>query len=140
MTDMRVEIKGTDEFMREVYKTVSEGKKTVGALLLEAATITHKEAVNSIRKGPRSGILYGRWGSRKLHQASAPGEAPKSDTGVLIQNITIEKEGTGYTVGSRKGAPHGFWLEFGTSKMFARPWLVPAFNRMIDSFLRKYRG
>lgn len=115
-----------------------DGKKTLSALLFEAATTTHKLAVDSIRKGARTGNLYGRWGNKKLHQASGPGEVPKSDTGTLVQNITLEKEGKGYTVGSRKGAPHGFWLEFGTSNMAPRPWLVPAFQKMMETIRGKY--
>ena len=140
MSNIRSEIQGKEEFMKEVYKTVSDGKKTIGQLLLEAASVTHKTAIDMIRSGPRSGNLYGRWGNKKIHQSSAPGEPPKSDTGVLVQNITMEKEGSGYTVGSRKGAPHGFWLEFGTSKMLARPWLKPSFDSMVKKFLEKYRG
>lgn len=140
MTSLRVEIDGVKEFLSEVKKTAKDGGKTAGALILEAAAQTHSNAIASIRTGGRSGRLYSRWRGNKTHQASAEGEAPKSDTGTLLANITMEKEGGGYTVGSRKGAPHGFWLEFGTSLMGARPWLAPAFEKMVKQFLEKYRG
>ncbi len=135
----RVEIKGTEEYFAACKEVASEGKKTVGQLLLEGATMTHKIAVDMIRQGGRSGRLYGRWGGKKMHQASAPGEAPSSDTGVLLQNLTLEKDSEGYTVGSRKGAPWGFWLQFGTARMAARPWLDVAFNKMMDAFMGKYK-
>lgn len=135
-----VEIKGVKEFMTAVKDVETEGKRTVGQLLLEAATMTHKLAIDMIRQGGRSGKTYRRWRGAKVHTASAPGEAPKSDTGTLVENITIEKFGKdGYTVGSRKGAPHGFWLEWGTSLMDARPWLTPAFNAMEKLFWGKYK-
>lgn len=137
---VRIEIEGVKEFMAEVRKIASDGKKTTSALLLEAAAITHSEAVRSITTGSRSGNLYSRWKGQKSHRASAEGEAPKSDTGNLIQNLTLEKETGGYSVGSRKGAPYGFWLEFGTSGMGARPWLAPAFEKMVKKFLVKYNG
>ncbi len=137
---LSVEIKGVKEFMDAVKTVETEGKRTVGQMLLEAATMTHQFAINSIRQGARSGRLYRRWRGAKTHKASAPGEAPKSDTGTLVQNITLEKIGRdGYTVGSRKGAPHGFWLEWGTSMMDARPWLTPAFNAMEKLFWGKYK-
>lgn len=137
---VRVEISGTEEYMKACKEVVADGKRTMGQLLLEGATMTHQFAVQLISQGGRSGKLYKRWKGEKFHQASAPGEPPKSDKGVLLQNLTIEKEGTeGYTVGSRKGAPWGFWLQFGTAKMGARPWLDVAFNKMMSSFMGKYK-
>lgn len=83
------------------------------------------DAKESIQRGSRSGILYTR---RSItHRASAAGEFPKSDTGSLVANITSEFSFNGLesTVGSRIAAPHGFYLEYGTSKMAPRPWLFP---------------
>lgn len=140
MNDSRIEIGGQKEFMDAVWGVVSEGKKTAGALLLEAATDTHSNAVKSISGGSRAGKKYKATKAGKIHTASAPGEPPKTDTGALVSGITLEKEPYGYSVGSRPKAPHGFWLEFGTSKMDPRPWLRPAFDKMVDGFLRKYRG
>lgn len=78
----------------------------------------------NISSGSRSGKIYKR-GKKGTHQASAPGEFPKTDYGDLVANIKAEFNFNGFesTVGSRLSAPHGFWLEFGTPKMQARPWL-----------------
>ena len=136
---VRVEIQGQEEYIRTVKAVVDDGKKTMGQILLESAVLCHKLAVDSIRTGARSGRTYFKTKSKIPHKAAAAGEPPKSDSGVLIANITLEKEGDGYTVGSRKGAPHGFWQEFGTAFMKAHPWLTPAFNKMIDAIGRKYK-
>lgn len=88
------------------------------------------EAKNNIQTGSRSGNISKRGKSGKTHQASAVGEFPKTDFGALVSGITAEFnfDGLEATVGSRISAPHGFWLEFGTSKTPARPWLSRTIN------------
>lgn len=136
---VRVEIKGQEEYVRAVKEVVADGKRTTGQAVLEMATLTHKIAVDLIRTGARTGRTYFKTKEKVPHVAAAAGEPPKSDTGVLVANITLEKETDGYTVGSRKGAPHGFWQEFGTAFMSAHPWLTPAFNKALDAFKEKYK-
>lgn len=62
---------------------------------------------------------------------SAPGEAPAVDTGRLRASIThrVEKESgevVGYVGTNVEYAP---WLEFGTTRMKARPFMMPAIER-----------
>lgn len=134
-----VQITGVDDFIKECQNTASEGKRTIGQLLLEAATMTYKFAIDSIRQGARSGRTYFKTKEKIPHIAAGPGEPPKTDTGRLVANILLLKESNGYSVGSRKGAPHGFWQEFGTSLMKAHPWLTPAFEKMISAISGKYK-
>ena len=64
-------------------------------------------------------------GGTYTHIAAAAGQAPNTDTGLLVNSIAVDKIGSAtYTVGS--GLPYASWLEFGTKKMKARPWLMPA--------------
>jgi len=51
---------------------------------------------------------------------SLPGNPPHVDTGELWNSITYRVQGTTITF---KAAQHGIYLEYGTSKMAARPWL-----------------
>jgi HK97 gp10 family phage protein len=67
---------------------------------------------------------------------SSPGDAPHSDTGQLRQSIGSGRV-TGIMnpsvdVGSVKGggAPYAKFLEFGTAKMQARPFLRPSVKRL----------
>lgn len=123
----------------------------MGKITAEAATITHKEAVNHISGDMGTGRTYytrrkGEAGKRKgrkafkKHVASAQGQFPASDTGQLVRNITMEKESDGYTVGSRKGAPHGFFLEMKSPSRGGRPWLSRAFETMKAAIMAKYGG
>ena len=111
---------------------ISKLRKMTDRIPIEAkqaiADVTLKvegDAKYAIQTGGRSGRIYKR--GSITHQSSASSEFPKTDTGQLVSNITSEFTlmGLEATVGSRRGAPHGFMLEFGTSKMAPRPWLMP---------------
>lgn len=65
---------------------------------------------------------------------SAPGQPPHLDTGHLSRAISWDKPkplarriGTGIGKSSAEGGKDGYaaWLEFGTGRMAARPWLRP---------------
>lgn len=93
------------EMTREIGKALFAG----GERIQVAAQI-------SITEGAVSG---------KGHVVSAPGEAPNQDTGVLGNNIeTVQREPLLVEVSSN--APYSAALELGTSKMAARPFMVPA--------------
>ena len=96
------------------------------------------DAKNSLG-GPRSGLMYRVGGtalSPILHQASAPGEPPATDTGNLADSIDSQMIGptTGeVSVGAEYGAP----LEFGSARGLApRPFLTPATERAWPDFVK----
>lgn len=57
--------------------------------------------------------------------------APRGATGNLVESITVEVTKDEITVGPDKSGFYGFFLEYGTSKMSARPWFRPAVDRTI---------
>lgn len=102
--------------------------------------------VNDLRlelSKPGTGAIYTTWfftdrtgqvipyGKRPAHQASAPGEPPAVDTGVLRASYTHDSERTpdGALLTIASGAGYAAYLEFGTSKMEARPHLRPVIAR-----------
>lgn len=72
----------------------------------------------SISDSPASGIRYG------THTASSPGNAPRIDTGNLINSINSHKQGP-HLWNIRVGAEYSPYLEFGTRYMAARPFMGP---------------
>lgn len=112
---------------KEVYRRVQAGyvEKTKKAIQ-QSAIMVHGTAVQSITGGNKSGETYQLYNPRRIHTASAPGEAPAADTGYLHSNIIfdIDADGLGASIESR--ADYSAALEFGTSKMQARPFLQPA--------------
>jgi len=79
-----------------------------------------------IQRGPKTGRYYKR-GSR-THRASAPYEAPATDTGTLVSSIYYTQEGPyAATIGSR--LPSAYHLEHGTRRVKPRPtWALEAFS------------
>lgn len=65
----------------------------------------------------------------KAHQASAPGDPPAVDTGDLRSRIGVQKIKPGhYRVGTN--LIYAPWLEFGTRRMKARPFMRPALEKV----------
>lgn len=61
---------------------------------------------------------------------SAPGEPPGVDTGALQRSITVQQVGhLRYVVAV--GTEYAAYLEYGTSNMAARPFLLPAFKTIV---------
>jgi len=77
------------------------------------------EAIRLILRTAKSGRRYGD------HIASAPGEAPASDSGRTVQTIRAN-----HTPGSKRATVSAgaaaMKLEFGTSRMAPRPFMRPA--------------
>jgi|AKVG01.1.fsa_nt_gi HK97 gp10 family phage protein len=133
---MTVEIEGLEEFNKAITRFAKDNEKETDRLLADMAFDTQQEAVDLIRKPSKPGKTYKRRGV--THTASAPFNPPNADTGNLMSNIKVVRERMlNYTVGTRgSGAPYGLYLEFGTSKMKARPWLSPA----VDKILKQYKS
>lgn len=95
-------------------------------LVGRAGNLVRNTAVQSINQGAKSGVIYEKYNPRRTHRASAAGEPPATDTGFLVNNIAlkVDTDGLGANVESR--ADYSSFLEFGTSKMAARPFMQPA--------------
>ncbi len=75
--------------------------------------------------GKRSGRIYRR--GKRIHQASAPGEAPAVDTGFLRTSIAafnVKREGDDVIGQVAAHAKYAIYLEKGTRKMKPRPFLM----------------
>lgn len=134
MTD-GVTLIGSKEFSQAIVKLNKDGKIGLSRLMERAARETAGIAQKNIQGGSRTGRIYKRRSVR--HQASAPGEFPKTDTGKLVSNIFHRKEGqTSFVAGSHASAPHGLFLELKSPLKGGRPWLLPSVNE----FLRKFEA
>ena len=88
------------------------------------------EAISLILTGPKTGRIYRRRSVE--HQASAPGEAPASDTGRLVNSIRTRYENDYMTGIVAASTAYATVLEFGTLKMEPRPFMRPALARKRD--------
>ena len=129
----------------DLAKQIEQFKDVAQAEFETAVKLTAMEvlgdAVKSIQRGSKTGKIYKR-GKDGYHQASAPGEAPASDTGRLagdsyplnalkVGEVEAIIKGLNATVGTH--LTYGRYLEYGTTRMAERPWLRPAidYNRPV---------
>lgn len=99
---------------------------------LELAAIQiHETAVKSMRQQSQ-GRRYGN------HVASKPGDPPNIDTGRLVNSIKWEVDENALSAVVGTNLEYGTHLEFGTTKMAARPWLGPALRENQRSILRLF--
>lgn len=135
--DVKVEIKG----LKEVNAALQAYGKDLGNSLALIVDATALEAVTDVRKAiqgpPKTGREYARGvNNDKVHRASAPGEAPATDTGGLVISIYNENRGKySKAIGSR--LDYAYYLEFGTFKMAKRPSWIPAVERAIPKMLKR---
>lgn len=88
--------------------------------VVEGIGIVEKRAIDLILTTHKSGRIYRRRGV--LHQASAPGEPPASDTGHLVNDRRIDLIPERVAARLTFSALYAIFLERGTSKMEPRPW------------------
>ena len=134
MSSAFITLKGDKALQKKINAAARRAPQKLDKLLARTAFDLQIVAIDSIRMPPKTGKIYKR--RSVTHQASSPGQAPAFDTGTLARNIQSQRDGfLNHSVGSRQDAPHGLFLEFGTSKMAARPWLIPA-KRKIDKIFK----
>ena len=115
-------IKGLKQHLARLRKLPAEAEKAVTqALFAGAETIANVAAISITTGG----------GQGKNRVVSSPGQTPNSDLGTLDGSIE------GVRFGKLKarviaGAGHAVPLEFGTSKMAARPFMRPARDKTKD--------
>jgi HK97 gp10 family phage protein len=114
-------LKGAKAHINRLKRLSSpEAERAIGKALFAGGEAIQVEAQLSITRGAVSG---------RNHVPSRPGEPPNQDTGVLASNIeTVQISPTLVEVSSN--APYSAPLEFGTSKMAARPFMRPARDKM----------
>lgn len=154
---MGLKVSGMDETLRKLRKFDAQADAEIGEALSEAGAIVQGTAVRMIQRGGRSGAIYPagvsgqpvtgssgkvyapkRKGGRVApHQASAPGEAPKTDFGILAGSISAVKVGDDVHVGT--DVKYGRYLEFGTSNMAPRPWLIPSKEQSQRAVSQQFR-
>ena len=96
--------------------------RAVGAAVYESADAIRAEAFRSISAGAVSGAG---------HVPSRPGEPPNRDTGELQSKLKSVPTGP-ISAEVRSEAEYAAPLEFGTSRMAARPYIRPARDKELE--------
>jgi len=129
--------KNLPAFKRRMHDRLADNpeenlKKSMG----RAVTLVRGTVVDSIKSGG-SGTTYEKYNPRRTHTASAPGQPPATDLGVLASGITTDVDvEQGAVVGrimayapDGGGGNYAKHLEFGTTNIRPRPFMQPALDK-----------
>ena len=130
---MTVRVTHKPRYKGALKKYADSGRKVVSYALQETRSI----AVQGILAGNKTGTTYTRGNIR--HTASAAGEYPANDTGYLASNIHAVPSKTGLSGAVESRAEYSIHLEFGTSKMAARPFMQPSADAVRPKLRRRIR-
>lgn len=129
MTRINVELDGMAQLIAQLTALGENSHDILEQVKFDLAFDTQALAITGINRGPKSGKTYRR--GSVTHTASSPGQYPASDTGRLANSVGVASDirdrGASITVGT--SVAYGPMLEFGTSRMGARPWLLPSFQK-----------
>jgi hypothetical protein len=121
-----VKIEGLDQLENATAAIREALASEIDKAVYVSAEHVATEYKQSLLDGEKTGRIYKR--RSIVHQASAPGEAPASDTGRLVNSIHVLLEGAGSAI-MRVATLYAMMLEAGTSKMAPRPAAVPAMEK-----------
>lgn len=163
-------VENTDAVYQALRKFRAKAENELQRAVVSTAFQVNEDVKEAIQKPPKTGHMYyripgdkymtirkdaidgpivavfrasGKQNLSLTHRASAPGEAPATDTGGLVSSIYFKQETKlSAEIGSR--LPYAYWLEFGTKKIKPRPsWRpaveknTPLFQKLVDAAIRR---
>lgn len=137
MTKINIELEGLETIMSQLRQLGVATDDVVNEVIENIAMDTHGIAVSRI-SGGGTGRVYQKSNPRRTHRASAPGAYPATDTGRLVSSIKFRGAEGSWIVGTN--VKYGAYLEFGTSRMDARPWLMPSFEQATANVVAELRA
>jgi phage gpG-like protein len=129
---------GTAELQRALREFGINADRELMAIVKGTAQNVRTHAIKSIQRGTKSGVTYKKTNPNRTHRASAPGEAPATDTGRLAGSIRADIEGKSAEVSAN--TEYASPLEFGTQKIEPRPFLFPALEKERTAWERRLNG
>ena len=133
-----VKVIGLDDLKRKFEKL----GRAVGGDQLGKAALVGAQLVEQAAKLSMAEEKHGRWYGQ--HQASAPGEAPGVDTGLLLNSIQSELVTATATSALAQagvaGAEYAEALEYGTARIKPRPYMRPALDNNEDRIVGGVRA
>lgn len=124
-----IELAGLDKFQIAMDDLSDDIRDQVDMAVVATGLDLERDIKQRIMRGPATGRVYQKYNPRRTHRASAPGEAPATDTGRLANSVTFKQDAQA-SVSVFSLLKYAPWLEFGTFRMGPRPAWVPAVEAM----------
>ena len=122
-----INMSGLDKLSAQIKILGSAAELAVEEVVWDVGNDTQKFAQKGIASKPASGSPR----SNNKGNASAAGEYPMTHLGGLIASIGHDQPAKHQSIVGTS-LKYGKSLEFGTSRMAARPWLGRSFNQAIE--------
>ena len=126
--DIKFSVKNLKKVLSQLDKLEKDMEVPFQEIVKGGGQLIRTEAIKSIQTGAKSGVIYQMYNPRREHRASAPGQSPASDTGNLVNKIIVKQKSSD-VVSVESNANYSAFLEYGTSKMQPRPFMLPAFEK-----------
>lgn len=121
---MAIKVGARMEGLAELRAALGAGAAELDAGIDNAINATgleiRTEIIRQYNSGPASGRVYQKYNPRRTHQASAPGQAPMTDTGRLANETAFRRVGP-LTVEVANRLQYAAALEYGTATIRPRP-------------------
>lgn len=121
-------LRGKDRYLRRIKNIKDKAIVAANQVVVVGADMIKAEAQRSITAGSVSG---------KLHVPSRPGEPPNNDSDHLRNNIETTNPSP-LLARVSSNADYAAALEFGTSRMAARPYMRPARDKMAPKIVELF--
>lgn len=86
-----MKVKGLDEALAGMAALDQVLEQELDDVVNTTGSLLRADIIKRYQKGPASGTVYKKKNPQRTHQASAPGQAPMTDTGRLVQGTLFEK-------------------------------------------------
>lgn len=127
---------GLEALKKKLGKFSNNASIESGEVIAEGILKIHEIAVKSIQKRGSSSGKETRYDPKRVVKVSAPGEPPNTDTGQLVRRIEFEIDKQRATGSVGTNLKYGAWLELGTRYVLPRPWLRPAYDKVIGQVIK----
>lgn len=135
----RLSIEGPDDVIRALQAYGKKAEAEIAKAVAATALMVDTDIKKRIQRGPKTGRVYRRGRGQNLsatHQASAPGQAPATDSGTLASSISFRMVNPlAAEIESR--LDYATYLEFGTQHIAPRPAWVPAVEAARPDFAKR---
>lgn len=117
-----------------------KSEQKVRSVVYQATNYVRTEAVKSIVQNPRRGAEVVRYNPKRTVRTSAEGDPPAQDSGNLANLVSVEVRSDNLSGKVISNADYSKALEYGTSKMAARPFMQPAADKARVLINRKLKS
>lgn len=134
-------ILGEEEVVTQLRVDIPKGtRRGMQNALNATGLLVMSRAKWLLQKGPKTGRIYKR--GSIVHQASAEGEAPATDTGELASSINYDVDEANVSVDISADAEYAAALEFGSPRrnLGKRPFMTRALREMVDKIMKLFKS